>query len=163
MEPPLPEEVGADQLATVDPATPARLTWEYSGAGGWQPLGSLDQTQALSGRGVVEFIGPADLVARTCFGQDLPWLRLRWQQGTFALAPRLRRALLNTTWAAQITTVADEILGSSNGKPGQGFTAAQALRPARGQQVLVRELADVPTPADEQALIAEVEARTPSP
>jgi hypothetical protein len=153
VEPPLPEEVGADQLATVDPATPARLTWEYSGAGGWQPLGSLDQTQALSGRGVVEFIGPADLVARTCFGQNLPWLRLRWQQGTFALAPRLRRALLNTTWAAQITTVADEILGSSNGNPGQGFTAAQApVQP--GQQVLVSE-PDVPAPADEQALIAE--------
>jgi predicted phage baseplate assembly protein len=78
---------------------------------------------------------------------------VRWRRGAVPLRPRLRRVLLNTTWAAQVTTVQDEILGSSNGNPGQAFTTAQApVQP--GQQVLVRER-ERPAPADEQALAAE--------
>jgi predicted phage baseplate assembly protein len=62
--------------------------------------------------------------------------------------------LLNTTWAAQVTTVTDEILGSGNGDPGQVFTVAQTpIQP--GQQLTVRE-PQPPAPAEEQAL-AEVE------
>jgi hypothetical protein len=153
VEPPPPEEVAAEQLAEMDPATLAQLTWEYGSSTGWRPLGALDETQALSGRGVVQFIGPGDLVTRPYFGQPLSWLRLRWRRGAFPLPPRLRRVLLNTTWAAQVATVEDEILGSSNGNPGQAFTTAQTpVQP--GQQVLVRER-ERPAPADEQALVAQ--------
>ena len=153
VEPPRAEEVAAEQLAEIDPAELAQLTWEYAGPGGWRLLGALDETEALSSRGLVHFIGPADLVTRPLFGQALSWLRVRWRRGAFPLRPRLRRVLLNTTWAAQVTTVQDEILGSSNGNPGQAFTTAQApVQP--GQQVLVRER-ERPAPADEQALAAE--------
>jgi hypothetical protein len=158
-EPPLPEQVAAEQLAGADPATVAQTsavqtTWEYGSPAGWRPLGAVDETQALSSRGLVTFIGPADLAPRSCFGQTLSWLRLRWQAGTFPLPPQLRRVLLNTTWASQVTTVQDEILGSGNGDPGQAFTAAQT--PVQhGQQVTVRE-PQLPVPAEEQAL-AEVE------
>ncbi|HEY2960091.1 MAG TPA: putative baseplate assembly protein [Actinomycetota bacterium] len=153
VEPPRPEEVAAEQLAELDPAALAQLTWEYASPRGWRPLGALDETQALSSRGLVELIGPGDLVTRPCFGQALSWLRLRWQRGAFPLAPRLRRVLLNTTWAAQLATVSDEILGSSNGNPDQAFTTAQApVQP--GQQVLVRER-ERPAPAEEQALLAQ--------
>jgi Baseplate J-like protein len=153
VEPPRPEEVAAEQLAEIDPAALAQLTWEYASPTGWRPLGALDETQALSSRGLVQFIGPRDLVARPCFGQTLSWLRLRWQRGAFPLPPRLRRVLLNTTWAAQVATVENEILGSSNGNPGQAFTTAQTpVQP--GQQVLVRER-ERPAPPEEQALVAE--------
>jgi hypothetical protein len=153
VEPPRPEEVAAEQLAELDPARLAQLAWEYASPTGWRPLGALDETQALSSRGLVQFIGPSDLVARPCFGQTLSWLRLRWQRGAFPLPPRLRRVLLNTTWAAQVATVEDEILGSSNGNPGQAFTTAQTpVQP--GQQVLVRER-ERPAPAEEQALVAQ--------
>ena len=153
VEPPRPEEVAAEQLAEIDPATLAQLTWEYGSPTGWRPLGALDETQALSGRGLVQFIGPGDLVPRRCFGQALSWLRLRWRRGAFPLPPRLRRILLNTTWAAQVATVGNEILGSSNGNPSQVFTTAQtAVQP--GQQVLVRER-ERPTPTEEQALVAQ--------
>lgn len=155
LEPPLPEQVGAGQLAAADPAEVAQLTWEYyAGPTGWQSLSAVDETSALTDRGLVTFIGPADLTARSCFGQTLYWLRLRWQAGTFPLPPQLRRVLLNTTWAAQVTTVQDEILGSGNGDAGQVFTAAQTpVQP--GQQLSVRE-PQPPAPAEEQAL-AEVE------
>jgi hypothetical protein len=150
VEPPRPEEVAAEQLAATDPAALAQLTWEYTSPTGWRPLGALDETQALSGRGLVQFIGPGDLAPHPCFGQTLFWLRLRWRQGAFPLPPRLRRVLLNTTWAAQVATVENEILGSSNGNPGQAFTTAQApVQP--GQRLLVRER-ERPAPAEEQAL-----------
>ncbi len=155
VEPPLPEQVGAEQLAEADPAaTAVQTTWEYGSPAGWRPLGAVDETQVLSSRGLVTFIGPADLALRSCFGQTWYWLRLRWLAGTFPLPPQLRRVLLNTTWASQVTTVENEILGSGNGDPGQAFTAAQTpVQP--GQQVTVRE-PQLPVPAEEQAL-AEVE------
>jgi len=151
VEPPLPEQVGAEQQTAPDPADAAQLSWEYyAGAAGWRSLGAVDETNALTGRGLVTFMGPADLTARSCFGKTLSWLRLRWQAGTFPLPPQLRRVLMNTTWAAQVTTVQDEILGSGNGDPGQEFTAAQTpVQP--GQQLTVRE-AQRPAPAEEQAL-----------
>jgi hypothetical protein len=157
VEPPLPEQVAADQLAGADPGsgtTAVHLTWEYASPAGWRPLGAVDETQGLSRPDLVTFVGPADLTPRSCFGQTLSWLRLRWQGGAFPIPPQLRRVLLNTTWAAQVTSVDGEILGSSNGAAGQAFTAAQSpVQP--GQQVTVRE-PQRPAPAEEQALV-EVE------
>ncbi|HZR52285.1 MAG TPA: putative baseplate assembly protein [Streptosporangiaceae bacterium] len=153
-EPPLPEQVGADQLASAEPAGVAQLIWEYyAGQAGWRSLAAVDETSTLTDRGLVTFMGPADLTARSCFGVTLCWLRLRWQTGTFPLPPQLRRVLLNTTWAAQVITVQDEILGSANGDAGQVFTAAQTpVQP--GQQLTVRE-PQPPAPAEEQVLAQE--------
>ncbi|HEY1627378.1 MAG TPA: putative baseplate assembly protein [Streptosporangiaceae bacterium] len=154
VEPPLPEQVAAEHLTGSEAATSVLITWEYSSQDGWEPLGAVDETRGLSDRGLVTFPGPGDLVSRQRFGRALHWLRLRWQTGTFPLPPRLRRVLLNTTWAAQVTTVTDEILGSGTGDPGQAFTAAHTpVQP--GQQVSVRE-PRAPVPAEEQA-IADVE------
>jgi hypothetical protein len=153
VEPPRPEEVGADTLAGLDPATPAQVVWEYGSPTGWRPLGPVDETLTFADRGEVRFIGPTDLATRSCLGQVRYWLRARWQQGAFPFPPRLRRVLLNTTWAAQVSTVRDEILGSSNGDPGQAFTTAQTpIQP--GQRVVVRE-PEVPAPDEQRALLAE--------
>lgn len=153
VEPPRPEEVAADRLAAAGPAGTAHVTWEYEGVDGWRALGAVDETQELSGRGLVQFIGPGDQAARARFGQELHWLRARWQRGAFPLPPRVRGVLLNCTWAAQVATVADEILGSGNGDPGQAFTTSQTpVQP--GQRVLVRER-ELPSPAERQALEAE--------
>ncbi|MGH3913917.1 MAG: hypothetical protein ACRDTC_11000, partial [Pseudonocardiaceae bacterium] len=152
VEPPTPEEVAADQLAEIDPTTRAQLGWEYSGPAGWQPLAALDETEALTGRGLVQFVGPAELLARSCFGQHGYWLRLRWQRGTFPVPPRLRRVLLNTTWATQAVTVPDEILGSGNGEAGQRFATAQT--PVLVDQRLVVREPQPPSPEDAAALKA---------
>ena len=152
VEPPLPEQVAAESLAEAAPAVAAQLAWEYATTDGWRPLAALDETQSLSSRGLVTFVGPEDFAARACFGQTWYWLRLRWHAGTFPLSPQIRRVLLNTIWASQVTTVENEVLGSSNGDPGQAFTAAQApVQP--GQQVTIGE-PQRPSPAEEQALTA---------
>jgi predicted phage baseplate assembly protein len=138
VEAPRPEEVAADALAEADPAAQAVLSWEYEAPGGPCPLGARDETQGLGTSGLVSFAAPRDLAERSRFGRSRYWLRARWQRGTFPLPPRLRRISLNTMWATQAVTVHDEILGSSNGNPGQVFATAQTpVLP--GQQLVVRE------------------------
>ncbi|HKE97542.1 MAG TPA: putative baseplate assembly protein [Actinomycetes bacterium] len=153
VEPPRPEEVAAEGLAELDPADAAHVTWDYDGADGWRPLGAVDETQELSGRGLVRFVGPQDHLARPRFRQELWWLRARWQRGAFPLPPRLRRVLPNTTWAAQVTTVADEILGSGNGNPGLVFQTAQT--PVQPGQVLLVGEPEPPSAPEQEALAAE--------
>src|SRR6185436_5278038 len=59
VEPPQPEDVAAEMLAAPQAANPARVLWEYASADGWALLGALDETAALTRRGLVHFIGPA--------------------------------------------------------------------------------------------------------
>ena len=148
VEPPLPEQVAAGQLtdpAATAPGSPVRLTWEYADADGWASLAAVDETNGLSERGLVTFFGPPDLTPRQYFGHDLCWLRLRWLSGEFPLPPRLRRVLLNTVWASQVSTIQNELLGSATADPGQAFTAAHApVLP--GELLTVREQGDTWTP-----------------
>ncbi|WP_416978245.1 putative baseplate assembly protein [Streptomyces sp. T028] len=153
-EPPEPDEVTADRLAGTEPSDLADLVWEYSGPDGWRPLAAVDETAALTDRGMVRFVGPADLTAREHLGQSRCWLRLRLRHGTFPVAPRLRRILPNTTWATQAVTVTDEILGSGTAEAGRRLTTAQSpVLP--GQRLVVRE-PERPSAAEE-AVLTETE------
>ncbi|HEU4348568.1 MAG TPA: putative baseplate assembly protein, partial [Actinoplanes sp.] len=152
VEPPRPEEVAADSLAERDPTRIPEVVWEYVSPTGWRSLRAVDGTRSLTGRGAVTFLAPEDLVARSCFGRSDYWLRARWTAGVFPVPPRLRRVLLNTTWAVHGETIADEVLGSSNGNPDLVFVAAQRpLQP--GRQLRVRE-PEPPPEAEERALAA---------
>jgi hypothetical protein len=157
VEPPSPDEVAADRLTEPVPSRAAQVVWEYwgldgSGTAGWQPLAAVDETGTLASRGVVQFVGPPDMASRQCFGAEGFWLRARWRSGDFAVVPRLRGVLPNTTWATQVTTIRDEILGSGNGNAGQVFSTAQTPVLA-GQRVLVRE-PELPPPVEVAALVA---------
>lgn len=124
--------------STAGTAASAHLVWEYLGPGGWRYLGVEDETAALGERGLVTFLGPHDLQARRRFGQQLHWLRVRWEDGHYPAMPQLRRLLLNTTWASQSITLTNEILGSSDGSPDQSFFTARAPV-LHGQRVEVLE------------------------
>jgi hypothetical protein len=124
----------AGAIAENPDITPAKVIWEYSNADGWRSLGAKDETGAFSDRGMIRFIGPSDFVGRSEFGKELYWLRVRWesnnipvepQESNFLVEPRLRQVLTNTVWAAQATTIPEEILGSSDGNPNQTFQATQ--------------------------------------
>jgi hypothetical protein len=129
-----------------------RLVWDYSSPAGWSPLpGVQDHTQGFFQRGLIQFIGPSDFQKASQFGRDLYWLRLRWEGGNFPIKPRLRRLLLNTTWAVQAMTLDQEVLGSSNGDRNQFFTTSQ--KPVlEGQRVEVQE----PSPPTEEGTIEPV-------
>ena len=152
MAPPKPEDVADESLAEVDPDSRPQIVWEYAGRQGWTTLNALDETETLAARGLVQFVGPKHFRQRQRFDQQLYWLRARWHSGEFPLPPRIQRILPNTTWASQGTSVADEILGSSNGNSGQTFKTVQMpVQP--GQQLVVRER-ERPAPAAEAALVA---------
>ncbi|MGD1703156.1 baseplate J/gp47 family protein [Dapis sp. BLCC M229] len=114
------------------------LVWEYSSPLGWQPLGVKDETKGFSQRGLIQFIAPIDLSQMENFGEELYWLRVRWQGGNFIAKPRLRRLLTNTIWAVQANTITEEILGSSNADPNQVFVANNTPI-LQGQQLEVEE------------------------
>ncbi|MEG4854339.1 baseplate J/gp47 family protein [Microcoleus sp. B5-D4] len=123
VEPPRPGEIPKANARSIPP--PARVVWEYGSPTGWVPLTIQDETDALSERGIIQFIGPTNFSSRTEFGQSLYWLRVRWESGEFAMPPQLRRILTNTTWASQTVTIAIEILGTSDGNPNQTYRTAQ--------------------------------------
>ena len=118
VNPPSPEE-----LSQVISRSNPQLIWEYFSPLGWQTLGVNDETKAFSHRGLIQFIAPSDFTPSTIFNQDLYWLRVRWQGGSFSIQPYLKQILTNTTWAVQATTIQEEILGSSNYEAHQTFTA----------------------------------------
>ena len=79
-----------------------RLVWEYWNGQQWSALTVRDDTENFTRPGLVEFLAPPDFTTHPEFGQPPRyWLRVRWEKGAYALAPRLRRMLLNTTMAAQ--------------------------------------------------------------
>ncbi|MBO1351112.1 MAG: baseplate J/gp47 family protein [Hormoscilla sp. GUM202] len=132
--PPLPGEVTGRETVRK----PAKVVWEYASPDGWQLLEVLDETETFSDRGLIEFIGPTDFSSRSEFGQQLYWLRGRWESGQFQIQPRLQQILTNTTWASQTTTLSQEILGSSDGNPNQTFFTSQSPV-LKGQGLQVRE------------------------
>jgi predicted phage baseplate assembly protein len=148
VEPPQPKEV-ASQVQTID-TKPVQLVWEYASPSGWSRLGVKDETSAFAERGLIQFIGPRDMIKTSEFGQELYWLRVRWQEGQFRVPPRLRRLLTNTMWATQATTLKEEILGSSDGNPKQIFDTVQ--KPVlKGEQLEVQE-AKIPSPEEHEVI-----------
>jgi hypothetical protein len=140
---------GAQTRLEVILSTP-RLLWEYHSTGGWKSLGVLDETDAFTERGLIQFIGPEDLVPHREFGQQLYWLRVRWDGGEFLVQPHLRRLLTNTTWASQVLKLEQEGLGSSTGNPNQRFfTSHYPVLP--GQRLEVQETL---SPASQEAMEA---------
>jgi hypothetical protein len=128
----------------------AVVVWEYWNGSRWARLGTRDETQSFTRRGLVTFIGPADFRASTEFCQKAFWLRARWDRGEYASLPRLRRVLTNTMWAVNATTVQNEILGSSNGEQNQVFRTAKSPV-LEGQRVEIRE-PEMPSAAEREKI-----------
>jgi len=115
-----------DQLAAAAPAT---LVWEYWDGSYWQTLSLReDGTRAFSRSGHVYLEGPGTNAAKAQLGavkdQELYWLRCRLRSSRYERAPRLEWVATNTVEATQAQTVSDEVLGGSDGRPGQSFLLA---------------------------------------
>jgi hypothetical protein len=147
----VPYEPGSERSSGT--GEPALVAWEYWNGVDWSPLGVRDETQGFTRRGLVVFVAPADLASRNEFGRDAYWLRARWERGEYPALPRLARVLTNTTWAANVATVAGEVLGSSSGEHDQSFGATRPpVLP--GQVVEVRE-PEQPSPEERAAVLEE--------
>ena len=125
--------VGAD---LVVPTPPVTAVWEYWGGSSpsWQPLNvTSDTTVALTRTGTVTFETP-DRQAAMKVGllqkpddPSLFWFRYRIEQvlgAGYEVPPRLEDVLINTVSATNVITVANELLGASDGSPNQVFQLA---------------------------------------
>ncbi|APR88332.1 hypothetical protein A7982_13681 [Minicystis rosea] len=139
-----------------DTTSSPTLAWEYASPSGWAPLGASDETRALTESGLLSFVGPVDFTSSTVLGQRLYWIRVRLREGAFAAPPRVGRVLTNTVWASHTTTIQTEVMGSSDGVPGQTFSLLHTPV-LQGERIHVRE-PDLP-PAGEQAAIGADEGR----
>src|SRR5262249_55839801 len=121
-----------------------RVVWEYSSPRGWESLAVADATRNFTTSGFVDFVAPEDWAEARRFTEVRHWLRARLEMGGFAKPPRIVRALTNVIDAFHHVTVKDEILGSSDATPMQGYALLQGPL-LEGEVIAVRER-QVPTP-----------------
>jgi hypothetical protein len=113
------------RVGTIEPPA-RRLRWEYWNGRDWTKLTVADGTERLSRTGIVEFLGPTDIVTASKFGVSGYWLRVLFEPGDKPLLPRVRALVPNTTMAAQTITLSNEVLGSSDASENQQFQALRA-------------------------------------
>lgn len=130
---------------------PVVVAWEYFNGKTWQNLFPQDETRGFLSSGFVRFVGPADFRKSKRFGENLHFIRARLEMGGYVEAPRIARILLNSVGAANLTTLGQTVLGSSQGTPSQVFRLPDG--PVLDGQELVVIEREKPSDADRQALI----------
>ena len=120
-----------------------RVVWEYFDGTNWQSLVIVDGTKNFTQSGFVEFVGPDDMQRTLKFTEDRFWVRARLEMGGYVRPPRIQRVLTNTVEAANVVTIRDEVLGSSDGTPAQMFSLAQGPV-LEGEEIEVRERDEPP-------------------
>ncbi|HWP92872.1 MAG TPA: putative baseplate assembly protein [Thermodesulfobacteriota bacterium] len=139
----------AKELSYTEETKP-KMGWNYRNKTGWALLDNLDETEGLIVQGHLELIGPSDFTSHIKFGQSLYWIQGSLVKGSYESLPELQGIYPNTTWALQAETIKDEILGSSDGEPGQSFSFLK-FPVLEGEEVRVRES---PSEEEKQALIS---------
>jgi hypothetical protein len=129
------EAVTGDEGTAVSP-----YVWEYLGARGWTELGVLDETEGFRRSGLIQLVGPGDMVAADGLGGALYRIRARLVRGAAAEATPVQGLWLNAVWATHRELVSGEILGPSDGNPAQSFDLVRAVGAVlQGEIVEVRE------------------------
>ncbi|HVR97158.1 MAG TPA: putative baseplate assembly protein, partial [Thermoanaerobaculia bacterium] len=129
----LPEAAGAAKAGKIGEATavpPVTLEWEYrpaEDAPRWLRLNVFkDDSAAFTREGDLVIEGPAAIAPSRVgrIAEPRYWIRARLAGGAYpaGLAPQVDLLRPNTVRSRQLTTVRDEVLGDSEGLPGQVFT-----------------------------------------
>jgi len=83
--------------------------------------------------------GSVAIAALPRFGVPLDWVRVRLKTNGAPTNSRIHGIHLNATWAVQVKSLNDEVLGSTTGQPGQSFFLSQVpVLPE--EKIEVREL-----------------------
>jgi predicted phage baseplate assembly protein len=128
---PVPPPTPCDGVPTPVFA-PARIVWEFWSGTDWRGLTLLaDNTLALTRSGIVRLkTPPKGQAAASLVGSVRDkarfWLRGRLDRASYEEPPMLLMVRANAVTATQAQSVASEILGGSDGSPGQTFTLSSA-------------------------------------
>jgi len=103
---------------------PATFAFEYWDTLHWETVNVLaDHTRAFTQDGHLVLAGPGAAARRGQVGvvtTPLYWIRIRLVSSTYELPPRLQAVQVNTVTAVQAQASRNEVLGGSDGTPGQG-------------------------------------------
>jgi hypothetical protein len=102
-------------------ADASAFIWEYFCERGWSELAVLDETRGFRRSGMLQFIGPRDAIRMESLGGKLYRIRARLKQSIQPQAAPVAGVWLNTAWATQRQVIKSEVLGDSDGNPGQTF------------------------------------------
>ena len=140
----------------------AVVAWEYWDGSDWSKLSLLkDETRSLTQTGHVYFLSPKAGIPKRVIApvtRSLYWIRCHLVNAQYEISPVLDAVLTNTVQVTAVTTLKDEVLGSSNGQPNQVFRLRKApifAKPLRPVDERLREqLTRPPTPNEvEQAVL----------
>ncbi len=145
-------ETGGEQVKIAPPPR-VNLIWEYrslAAPGHWRRLELYrDDTAAFTREGDILLRGPADAAptaeGKLGEGDERYWLRCRLTEGGYEAGcePEIDFLRPNTVAAMHLTTLGDEVVGTSDGHPDQTFELAR--RPVhRGSLELWSEQAGLP-------------------
>lgn len=118
------------------------VVWEYASPRGWASLAVIDETLGFRRSGMLQLIGPRDAAPADGHGGALYRVRARLKQGVALRPAPLDGVWTNAVWATQRRSFEREILGASDGGPGQTFRFLRQRVPILdGEQIEVREWA----------------------
>ena len=149
----------ADELAEyysqrVDAlAAEQRLRWEYWQGREWKAFFPDDGTRNFTQSGFISFIGFQDFRPVQRFGTKCFWVRCRLEMGGYDQMPRISAIRLNSVEAANLVTLREEVLGSSDGTPNQRFRFSRGPV-LDGEEIWVREREE-PTAAERERVEAQ--------
>jgi predicted phage baseplate assembly protein len=134
---PVAAQAGAAQNCTdaaQPPAPPVTLVWEYKPRATpqhWRQLNVYnDESAAFTREGYILLAGPTDgtPTREGNIPDPLYWLRCRLAAGSYPAgqAPQIDFIRPNMVPARNLTTVSEEVVGTSDGTPSQAFTLAHA-------------------------------------
>ncbi|CAG0953715.1 hypothetical protein METP3_00364 [Methanosarcinales archaeon] len=116
------------------------MKWSYSKGTGWNELeGYSDNTEGLIKSDILEFAGPTDFSGRSISAKFLFWIKGSLTRGKYEEYPLLSGIYPNTTFAVQAETIREEILGSSDGRPGQIFSFLR-VPVLEGEEIRAKEI-----------------------
>ncbi len=139
---PLPDGLGSffvhcpTAAASAGEASPWQ--WEYRSADGWRELAVIDETAGFQRSGMVQFIGPRDAVAAQGLHGRLFRIRARLKRGEALVSVSVAGLWLNAVWATHRREVERELVGRSDGNPGQRLSLGQ-VPVLEGERVEVEE------------------------
>jgi predicted phage baseplate assembly protein len=118
---PVPVTCGFDTTRRYPSAT---VQWSAWTGFDWTPITMLkDDSLAFTRSGEIVLRTPANLATRLLPPEPTArfWLRAELVHSQYEQPPKLRAIRTNTMTLTQMETVADEVLGGSNGRPDQTF------------------------------------------
>lgn len=141
------------QYDAEDEAKAFRWSFYSDKAKAWLDLGVDDGTVNFSRSGIVTFIVPPTMGTLSLFGQSGRWVRVSSLPGKWLQPPVIKAILPNTVWGENASAAKDEIVGSSNGMPGQIFSLA--ARPVLAGQVI--EVKEPAVPSEDELRLVRAE------